>query len=115
MEWQGFNVYVFEILEDVSGALGVNFNVQIPLKGRAIQMTLSGPAARKQALRQQLQDMLAGLEGKSNWHKEDDVAAAPGAYRGWLLVLTYGAAQSDCSRFGLCHASRRAAPCCSLL
>ena len=49
--WQGFEVDGFEVPETVSGIDAVTYNVQIPLKGEAIQVKLFGPADREGILK----------------------------------------------------------------
>ena len=67
MKWQGYDVDAFEFPEEVAGAAFLNYNVQIPLKREAIQLTIFGPAARKAELKRLLNETLAGLQGESNW------------------------------------------------
>lgn len=65
--WQGFQVDGIEIPETVNGANLILYNVQIPLKAKAIQIRLLGPAEREETLKPLLRQILDGLEGESNW------------------------------------------------
>ena len=65
--WQGFDVDEFEVPEQVGDAKWLNYNVQIPLKLAAIQITLTGPADRKAELTRLMRETLDGLHGESNW------------------------------------------------
>lgn len=67
MKWQGFDVDAFEVPEQLNGVEMLTYNVQIPLKHKAIQVKLFGPADREAELRGLLSEILAGLEGESNW------------------------------------------------
>jgi hypothetical protein len=65
--WQGFDVDAFEVPETVGEVAFVTYNVQIPLKSAAIQVKLTGPAARQAELKTVLGTVLNGLKGESNW------------------------------------------------
>lgn len=67
--WQSFDVQGFEVPETVNGIDAITFNVQIPLKPKAVQIKLFGPITRKEELRALLPQVLDGLKGHSNWLK----------------------------------------------
>jgi hypothetical protein len=67
MKWRGFDVDVFEVPEEANGVPVLTFNVQIPLKQAAIQLQLFSAARRKPELQSQLQQIVDGLEGETNW------------------------------------------------
>lgn len=65
--WQGYEIDGFEVPEADNGINAITYNVQIPLKGEAIQIKLFGPADREENLRLLLRQILDSLEGESNW------------------------------------------------
>ena len=65
--WQGFDIDVFKV-EDGSGKdAKVTFNAQVPLKPRAIQVSVMGPAADEASLRQEMQAIVTSVAGTTNW------------------------------------------------
>lgn len=66
-QWQGFEVDVFEIPEQLGEVQTLTYNVQIPLKRAAIQLKLIGSADRESELKSLLAEILDGLDGESNW------------------------------------------------
>ena len=66
-EWKGFEVDGFEVPETANGINVITFNAQIPLRGEAIQVKLFGPAESNESLKALLREVLAGLEGETNW------------------------------------------------
>jgi hypothetical protein len=86
-KWQGFEVDGFEIIESDEGKEGVTFNVQIPLKRKAIQVKLFGPIGRKEEVAALLQEVLGGLKGDSNWFASIAPTSISGyPYYGMILV-----------------------------
>ena len=73
--WRGFEIDGFEVPETVNGIDAITYNVQIPLKGEAIQVKLFGPADREETLKPLLRQILDDLDGESNWLS----SAAPSA------------------------------------
>jgi len=67
VKWREFDVNGLEVPEIANGIEAVTYNVQIPLKGEAVQVKLFGPADRKEELRSLLSRILNGLKGESNW------------------------------------------------
>ena len=65
--WQGFEVDAFEVRLDLLGYSTLTYNVQIPLKGEAIQVQVSGFAEQETELKQVLTEVLEGLRGESSW------------------------------------------------
>src|SRR6266481_3918789 len=51
--WKGFDVDVFRIVENIGGVSLVTFNAQVPLKPKAIQVSVSGPTANDGILRKE--------------------------------------------------------------
>jgi hypothetical protein len=66
-QWKGFDLQVLRVPEEDGGIRTVTFNVQIPLKGEAIQISIVGLAAREDETQNTLRFVLANLEGESNW------------------------------------------------
>ena len=90
--WQGYTVDVTEVLEEANGQDVVTFNVQIPLEKAAIQVSLFGALERKAELKLLLDEVLAGLEGETNWDPQANelqsyVSEAPENYGAILLTL----------------------------
>ena len=76
----------------------VSLNAQIPLKPRAIQVSLSAPLTEERALRHEMAMLLATIEGPSNWvtSRDRSTLASVGMVRSVvvivaLLVLVSGA------------------------
>ena len=65
--WQGFEIDGFRVPETFNEINAITYNVQIPLKGEAIQIKLFGPADHEEDLRLLLRQILDGLDGESNW------------------------------------------------
>lgn len=65
--WNGYEVDGIEVPEQAGDISAITYNVQIPLKGSAIQVKLFGPVAREAELKTLLTQTLEGLEGESNW------------------------------------------------
>lgn len=65
--WRSFDVDVLRIPETAADIDYVTFNAQIPLKPRAIQVRVSGPASDEAELRLLLTRTLASLDGPTNW------------------------------------------------
>ncbi len=66
-QWQGYVVDVITVPLQVGEIEIVIYKTQIPLKRRAIQVVLMGPADRESELQSLLAETLAGLKGESNW------------------------------------------------
>ncbi len=66
-QWRGFDVDAFEVPEQLGEIEAITYNVQIPLKRAAIQVKLFGPADRQSELTALLAEILARLDGESNW------------------------------------------------
>src|SRR5262249_9675586 len=65
--WQTFDIDVVKVVETAGKVTNVTFNAQVPLKPRAIQVTVIGPAAEEPSLRQEMQTIVGSVEGQSNW------------------------------------------------
>ena len=66
-KWQGFEVDTFKVPERLNDVETLTYNVQIPLKRKAIQVSLFGPASRRAELERLLPQVVAELHGESNW------------------------------------------------
>ena len=67
MTWKGREVDAFEVPGQLAGIATLTYNVQIPLRRTGIQLGLTGPANRKSEMNRLLPDIVAGLDGESNW------------------------------------------------
>lgn len=65
--WQGHQIALFRITEELKGMHALTFNAQVPLTPRAIQVTVFGPKDREAELRETMQQVLDGLAGATNW------------------------------------------------
>ena len=77
-EWKSFPVDVIEVTEPVNGVPWLMLNAHIPLKPKAVQVKVSGPAERQADVRALLTTTLAGLDGETNW--------LTGGQRIWVLT-----------------------------
>ena len=87
MKWQGFEVDAFEVPEHLIDTATITYNVQIPLKRAAIQLSLFGPAERKEELERLLPRIVEGLEGESNWTGTVSGASWITASKNYRLIL----------------------------
>jgi hypothetical protein len=67
VRWRDFDIDAIEVPEEVNGIETVNFNVQVPLKPEAIQIRVVGRRDQKDQLLQLTNNLLASLQGDSNW------------------------------------------------
>lgn len=65
--WRGLAVDGFRVLEKTPQGQFVTFNVQLPLKKRAVQIGFGGPVAREAEIHALAAQTLATLEGEPNW------------------------------------------------
>jgi hypothetical protein len=72
--WKSFNVDLFKAVEDLNSISFVTLNVQIPLKPHAIQLSVSGPAADESKLRADMTNIVASIDGPTNWLTEGERA-----------------------------------------
>jgi len=98
IQWRAFEVDVFSVTELDRGMAYVSLNAQIPLKPRAIQVSLSAPKSEERVLHHELETLLATIEGPSNWvtSRDRSALASAGVVRtsvviAALLVLVSGA------------------------
>lgn len=79
MSWRDFEVDVFNVTEGDRGLIYVSLNAQVPLKPRAIQVTMSALKTDERALRSEMETLLASIEGPSNWISSNARAASESA------------------------------------
>ncbi|TCO90166.1 hypothetical protein EV701_11192 [Chthoniobacter flavus] len=65
--WRGLAVDGFRVPEKTAQGNAINFNVQLPLKKRLVQVTFGGPATKEAALHSLAIQTLATFEGEPNW------------------------------------------------
>lgn len=103
--WQDFELDAFEVPENVSGVEVLNYNIQVPLKREAIQLRLVGGSDRKDELLQLANDLLASLQGESNWlHSVAPVALANSPRYGLLVVAAVEPIQQGFNLWIVCKA-----------
>lgn len=88
--WQGFEIDGFVVPETLNGIDVVTYNVQIPLKGEAIQIKLFGPADREETLKPLLRQVLDGLDGESNWFSSAAPPAVANSENYGMVLLCLG-------------------------
>ena len=65
--WQGLRVQVIRREEDIEGTKALTFDVQVPVSPKAIRVKLTGPRDREEDLKTDLEMVLQGIEGPTNW------------------------------------------------
>jgi hypothetical protein len=65
-DWRGLDIDGFRVSESVNGIKGITFNVQIPLRQRALQLGFGGPAEAEPELRALAEQVLSTLEGENS-------------------------------------------------
>jgi hypothetical protein len=85
--WGEFELEVFRCPRQIDHLRTVTFTVQVPLRYEAIQLVITGPAGREDEVRSLLKELLATLQGDTNWltEKERDERMATGL---WRLLVT---------------------------
>jgi len=66
-KWNGYIIDVFRIEEKLQNIDTLTFNAQIPLYPRAIQITLVGLKSKEKELLKDLDSIILGIDGQSNW------------------------------------------------
>jgi hypothetical protein len=71
-KWKGWDIDVFVIRSTIKDEHGkeqemVTRNAAVPIKGNALKLQVTGPAASDSQMEALLTDLLAGLEGQTNW------------------------------------------------
>jgi len=85
--WQTFDIDVFKVIETAGKVTTVTFNAQVPLKPHAVQVTVIGPAAEEASLRQEMQTVVASIEGARNWLTTDDRISRAASGGGRLIAF----------------------------
>jgi hypothetical protein len=75
-KWKGFDVDGIESRMTVEGYDVLSLGVQVPIRTEAIQVNVAGLASREKELRQYLSEVLASLDGQTNWIP----SAIPGSF-----------------------------------
>ena len=65
--WKGFDVDGIETRMTVEGCDVLSLGVQIPIRAEAIQVHVAGLASREKELHRYLNEVLASLDGPTNW------------------------------------------------
>lgn len=98
MRWRDFEVDVFCVTEGEAGLVFVSLNAQVPLLPRGVQVSISGLKTEERAVRRELEKLLEGINGRSNWVSiaEREAAESSGLVRNSItvaaLVLLVGGA-----------------------
>lgn len=86
VRWKDFDLQAFEIPETAGDLSIINYNVQVPLKGEAIQLRVAGPGDRKAETLALTKQLLDSLEGESNWLASVPSALAESPNYGMVLL-----------------------------
>ena len=90
-KWQGWDVSVYLIRTRTKNAKNeeqvmVTRNAAVPVKGNALKLQVTGPEADDAQMDALLKDLLAGLEGQTNWTTPEDHTVRTLLCAGGLLV-----------------------------
>lgn len=91
-KWKEFDIEVFRVPEAFDL---LTFTAQVPLKPEAVQISVTGEAARENELRSELRYVLGSLEGSTNWLNTNQrvsrlvkaIAGLAGPFGGLLVVI----------------------------
>ena len=88
MRWREFDVDAFCVTEGERGMVFVSLNVEVPLRTRGIQVSLSALKTEERALRHEMETLLATIEGPSNWvtSRERSSKEASGTIRNAVTI-----------------------------
>jgi hypothetical protein len=86
--WQSFDIDVFKVEETTGKVTNITLNAQVPLKPRAIQVSVMGPAAEEASLRQEMQAIVTSVAGTSNWLTPDERVSRLAAGGGRLAFVS---------------------------
>jgi hypothetical protein len=67
VSWRGVEIDTVRVSDAKAGKSYVTYNVQVPLKGEAIQLMLGAPREREAELKTRIETLLASLDGQSDW------------------------------------------------
>ena len=91
-KWGEFDIEVFRVPEAFDL---LTFTAQVPLKPEAVQISVTGEAARENELRSELRYVLGTLEGSTNWLNTNQrvsklveaIAVLAGPFGGLMVVI----------------------------
>ena len=66
-DWKGHRIDVFRVQESLHNVKFLTFSAQIPLLPNAVQVKIIGLMDRESELRKDLSEVLAGIDGPTNW------------------------------------------------
>jgi len=67
MSWRGYTVDTFVSELSQNGSEVIAYGIQVPLVPAAIQLNVGGPISQRQEIEKLADDLLASLDGNSNW------------------------------------------------
>ena len=85
--WKTFDIDVFRVAENAGNISMLTFNAQVPLKPHAIQVMVSGPASEEASLKQQMQQIVASVDGPTNWLTGAESIARVAGGSGRLILI----------------------------
>ena len=67
VSWRGVEIDTVRVSDAKAGKSYVTYNVQVPLKGEAIQLMLGAPREHEAELKTRIETLLASFDGQSDW------------------------------------------------
>ena len=107
-KWKSFEVDGFRLIQERGGERILVLAVQVPLLPNAVQVMSSGLVENEVAIHEALRDVLASLDGRSNWLTDEERLAKglEGALRlGVTLFVLAALSFSACAANGFAVAS----------
>lgn len=90
MKWKSFDVDAFVVKEQANGNRFVTWNVQLPVKPRAIQLKVFGLESREDEIASLTRTLVGSLDAPSNWLTNDERAQRLGEGIGKMTVWILG-------------------------
>lgn len=66
-DWRGIEIDALRVLETSGELKYLTYQIQVPLRGRAIQLAFGGALEKEESIQETARQVLASLEGESNW------------------------------------------------
>ncbi|HEY6157638.1 MAG TPA: hypothetical protein VIV88_09290 [Gemmatimonadales bacterium] len=86
-KWKEFDLQGLRSLVSQAGEQVFVLVTQVPLRGEAVQLLLSGPADQETRGQSLMTQTLASLEGESNWLTASERAGRLGTAAGWWIGI----------------------------
>ncbi len=96
--WRGFHVEGARVPIDANGTQLISHRVQIPLRPEAIQIEVTGRLEDDLAAKDLLSQLVASVDGKSDWLSDEERSERPGQGIGGLVVILAAATYAVVAR-----------------